>query len=289
VRFRDASIRRAGELCVGRLDLAGGIAVSQVANAIAKLAGIRKSLIAAMNVNVSRARSRSEVIVRSHFPPDEVGHYFAQTATHIETLRAQLPDLFGDFQTVDVVPAAKMAESPSGTPVPDHYSRAQTDRLVRDIEQVFEIRANSELGAPQADKPRRVFISHGRTNDWRAVQAIVEKDVGLSTLELAQEPNLGRTIIEKLFDNAARCDSAIIVMTGDDIANGDEIRIRENVMHELGFFQGKYGRSSVVLLHEEGVNVPVNLQGVAYIPFPRGTIESASHVLQRELRAIYSL
>jgi predicted nucleotide-binding protein len=63
-------------------------------------------------------------------------------------------------------------------------------------------------------------------------------------------------------------------MTGDDVANEDEARVRENVMHEIGFFQGRYGRNSVVLLHEEGVNIPSNLAGVAYIPFPEGNIGS---------------
>ena len=119
------------------------------------------------------------------------------------------------------------------------------------------------------------------------MQAFIEKDVTLPTLELAQEPNMGRTIIEKLMDNAKLCDRAVIVMTGDDIANVDESRVRENVMHEIGFFQGTYGRRAVVLLHEEGVNVPTNLSGVAYVPFPKGHIEASLHVLQRELRAIY--
>jgi len=76
-------------------------------------------------------------------------------------------------------------------------------------------------------------------------------------------------------------------MTGDDIANENESRVRENVMHEIGFFQGRYGRNAVVLLHEEDVNVPTNLSGVAYVPFPKGNIEAGFHVLQRELKAIY--
>jgi predicted nucleotide-binding protein len=63
-------------------------------------------------------------------------------------------------------------------------------------------------------------------------------------------------------------------------------RVRENVMHEIGFFQGRYGRKAVILLHEEGVNIPSNLGGVAYVPFPRGCIEAGFHVLQRELRTI---
>jgi predicted nucleotide-binding protein len=111
--------------------------------------------------------------------------------------------------------------------------------------------------------------------------------VGLATTELPQEANQGRTIIEKLDDTAARCDSAVIVMTGDDVVNEDEDRVRENVMHEIGFFQGRYGRNAVVLLHEEGVNIPTNLAGVAYVAFPKGRIEAGFHVLQRELRAIY--
>lgn len=43
------------------------------------------------------------------------------------------------------------------------------------------------------------------------------------------------------------------------------------------------------LLHEEGVSIPTNLAGVAYVPFPKGSIEVAFHVLQRELRAIYKI
>jgi predicted nucleotide-binding protein len=77
-------------------------------------------------------------------------------------------------------------------------------------------------------------------------------------------------------------------MTGDDADNGGEARVRENVMHEIELFQGRYGRRSVVLLHEEGVNIPSNLGGVVYIPFPKGSVESGFHVLQRELKAIYS-
>ena len=78
-------------------------------------------------------------------------------------------------------------------------------------------------------------------------------------------------------------------MTGDDFTQTDEARVRENRMHEIGFFQGFYGRTFVILLHEEGVNIPTNLSGVAYVPFPKDNIEASFHVLQRELKAIYKL
>jgi hypothetical protein len=45
----------------------------------------------------------------------------------------------------------------------------------------------------------------------------------------------------------------------------------------------------VILLHEEGVNIPTNLSGVAYVPYPKDNIEAGFHVLQRELKALYNL
>jgi predicted nucleotide-binding protein len=251
---------------------------------MAKLAATRQAVTNALEENISDRFRKGDVSVSKIFPPDLVQHYFIQTSTQVETLRGLLPALYGDFQTIVVTPTVAMM-----APIPPHYSRAQMERLARDIEQLLEIRANSELRQPTPEASNRVFLSHGRSNDWRQVQPFIEKDCGLATLELAQEPSLGRTVIEKLEDNAALCDGAVIVMTGDDIVSGTEARVRENVMHEIGFFQGKFGRTSVVLMHEDGASIPTNLGGVVYIPFPKGSIASGFHVLQRELKAIYRI
>lgn len=261
--------------------------MTTVSNAFAKLSGLRKAVADVAQENVSRNKSTGDVKVRSNFAPEQVGHYFLQARDQLEILRDKLPLLYADFQRLDVEPSTEMAPLLPLDAAKMHYGRAQLERLIRDIDQMFEIRANSELYAPSPERTKRVFISHGRASEWRAVQAFIERDAALPTLELAQEPNLGRTIIEKLLDNAKLCDSAVIVMTGEDIANSDESRVRENVMHEIGLLQGLYGRRAVVLLHEDGVNVPTNLSGVAYIPFPKAMIEAGFHVLQRELRAIY--
>lgn len=253
---------------------------------LAKLAGVRSAVVAAMNENVSRNRNAGAVLTRTTFAPEQVEHYFKQAAAHIDTLKMLLPDLYAEFQVVETKPSMEMAASKPNVPASWHFSPAQMERLVRDIDQIFEVRANSELQAPVAQPPRRVFISHGRSKDWLVVQPYIEKDLRLATLELAQEPNLGQTLIEKLVANAGRCDSAVIVMTGDDLAE-DEARVRENVMHEIGYFQGCYGRRAVVLIHEDGVNVPSNLGGIVYVPFPKGSIETVFHVLQRELNALY--
>ena len=132
-------------------------------------------------------------------------------------------------------------------------------------------------------------MTHGRAHEWYAVKDYIESDVQLKTAELAQQPNMGRTVIEKLLDTADDCDSAVIVMTGDDVDDQGEARVRENVMHEIGFFQGRYGRDRVILLHEDNVNIPTNLSGVVYSAFPKGRVNVCFHLLMRELKAMYKL
>ncbi|MEX3934804.1 TIR domain-containing protein [Paraburkholderia phymatum] len=264
--------------------------MSSVAIVMAKLAGIRRAVGAALEekVNVDRAGGR----LRTNFGPVSNGHYFVQAATLIDQLRTLLPDYYGDFHRINTKPLQQMAAKNADGSTVFNYTRDQVEQLARAIDQVLEIRANSELAQPVPAKPteqRRVFISHGRATDWREMQAYIEKDIGLATIELAQEPNTGQTIIEKLEANAASCDSAVIVMTGDDLDQDGQTRARENVMHEIGFFQAKYGRARVCLLHEEGVSIPTNLAGVVYVPFPKGHVGAAFGVLVRELKAMYKL
>ncbi|SEU36451.1 Predicted nucleotide-binding protein containing TIR-like domain-containing protein [Burkholderia cepacia] len=265
--------------------------MATVAVVMAKLAGIRKAIDAALSEKVNIQRGGGSL--QAHFAPKNVGHQFHQAVALIDELRDQLPDLYADFQQLEAEPATEMAKATPDSPPNLWYSRRQLEKLCRDIDQVFEIRANSELAQPAVQavraKVHRVFISHGRSTDWREVQAYIEKDIGIATIELAQEANAGQTIIEKLENNASNCDSAVIVMTGDDTDAEGVPRARENVMHEIGFFQAKYGRSQVCLLHEEGVSIPTNLSGVVYIPFPKGNIAASFGVLVRELKAIYKL
>lgn len=265
--------------------------MSSVATVMAKLAGIRKAIGAALEekINVDRAGGRQ----RTSFGPSSVAHLFQQAVQLVGQLREFLPDLYGDFHQISAKPLQEMmTKNPDGSPV-FNYSRGQLEQLARDLDQAFEIRANSELAQPvraaRAAEAKCVFISHGRSKDWYELQAYIQKDIGLATIELAQEANAGQTIIEKLEANAAACDSAVIVMTGDDFDSEGQARARENVMHEIGFFQAKYGRARVCLLHEEGVSIPTNLSGVVYVPFPKGNVGAAFGVLVRELKSMYKL
>jgi predicted nucleotide-binding protein len=76
-------------------------------------------------------------------------------------------------------------------------------------------------------------------------------------------------------------------MTGEDKMSDGSLRARQNVIHEIGLFQGKLGFQRAVVLREENAESFSNLAGVDEIRFPVGGIkESISDVLaflRREL------
>lgn len=129
----------------------------------------------------------------------------------------------------------------------------------------------------------KIFISHGKSKDWMKLQSFLEKEAKRPTIELAQNPNLGLTVIAKLTDAANQCSHAVIVMSGDDRTGNGAKRVRENVMHEIGFFQGRLGINRVVLLRESGVSIPSNLSGIVWLAFRRGNIASVFEKLVNEL------
>lgn len=244
--------------------------MSQLPTALARLAGLRKMIAARIENPAAR-----------YFDPDEVLNYFRSYQGILSILKAELTDLFGDLPDRPL-PVSSSTSDYEGR---GYIQREQLERLLRDIDYVFEVRSHSELAPPVVPRAaKRVFLSHGRAADWREVQAFVEREVDLRTLELAQEPNRGRTILEKLEQESARCWFAVIVMTGDDEVAKGPPRARENVIHEIGYFQGKYGVANVCLLHEEGTNIPSNIHGLVYIPFPKDLVSAAFGALGRELR-----
>lgn len=200
----------------------------------------------------------------------------------IGELRELNPDFYGD------IPDTKIPESMGFSSGERLYEQYRIEPLIQNLEYLLELSSNARIGenVEKKEKLKRVFISHGRSIEWVKVQAYLEKDLKISTLELAQEPNLGRTVLQKLNEESQKCSVAVIVMTGDDLADDGEIRARENVMHEIGFFQGLYGLQNVVLLHEQGVNIPSNIHGLVYIGFPKDTAEAALGALSREMKVL---
>jgi hypothetical protein len=126
--------------------------------------------------------------------------------------------------------------------------------------------ARASLDAP-------IFIVHGSdTLRAESVAHTVTRATGRKTIILRDEPNLGRTLIEKFEQHAAQVAYAIIVLTADDKGSrADEIdtrpRGRQNVIFEMGYFYGLIGRRNVSVLIRPGVEKPSDMEGIAYITF----------------------
>jgi hypothetical protein len=213
---------------------------------------------------------------------NQVEHLFPIYENLTKEIKELLPDLYSDLPNL-VIPKPK--GSGSSGPIYNYYEIAP---LIKNLEYILEVRVNSRIGEKEFEneKMESIFISHGQSKEWYKIQAYVEKDLHYLTIELAQQPNLGRSILQKLDEESNKCNAAIIIMTGDDVFESGEVRARENVLHEIGFFQGRFGLNKIALLHEEGVNIPSNIHGLVYIPFPKDTVEAATGALSRELKVI---
>lgn len=85
-------------------------------------------------------------------------------------------------------------------------------------------------------------------------------------------------------------DFAVALWTADDDGKGKkesnlEDRARQNVIFETGFFIGALGRKNVVVLYENGVEIPSDYSGVIFIRLA----DNWKDDLRREVDAIYEL
>lgn len=115
---------------------------------------------------------------------------------------------------------------------------------------------------------KKVFVVHGHDTVLKeSVARIIEKQ-GLKAVILSEQVNQGRTIIEK-FEDYSDVSGAICLFSADDVgsakaeSNG-KFRARQNVVLETGYFMGKLGRSRIVILADEGVEMPSDLSGIVY-------------------------
>ncbi|WP_037078475.1 nucleotide-binding protein [Rhizobium sp. CCGE 510] len=130
---------------------------------------------------------------------------------------------------------------------------------------------NAAVNVPGPAKPKsnKVFIVHGHDEGALEKLARFLEKVGLGIIILKEQPNQGRTIIEKYEDCADEVGFAVVLLTPDDVgsaaaASGQAQRARQNVIFELGYFAGKLGRGRVCLLRKEKVEMPSDLFGVVY-------------------------
>lgn len=138
----------------------------------------------------------------------------------------------------------------------------------------------------------KIFIVHGSNHvvrDKIKTYLITDLSIPEDMIEILEmEPFKGRTLIEKFEDVANRCRFAIIILTGDDVLwiplLKREVRARQNVILELGFFWGRLGRQHLALLVDSRIRRPSDIDGVGYIPITEDLARTKVD-LQNELKA----
>jgi hypothetical protein len=130
----------------------------------------------------------------------------------------------------------------------------------------------SEPPPPPQPKPV-IFIGHGGSQLWRDLKDHLHDHHGYTIEAYETGSRAGHTIRDVLSQMLLKSSFGILVMTAEDKQDDGSMRARQNVIHEIGLFQGRLGFSKAIVLKEEGTEEFSNLHGVHQIRFSRGNIK----------------
>ena len=161
--------------------------------------------------------------------------------------------------------------------ITDH--RKNISRWINDLESIYEqLGLYEELpNNPQQtmnNENKKIFIGHGGSHVWRELKDFIVETLELDYDEFNRISAVGKPTGERLKEMLEESSIAIIIMTGEDEQSDGSLRARENVIHEIGLFQGKLGFEQTIILLEDGCEDFSNIHGITYIPFPKGEIEA---------------
>jgi predicted nucleotide-binding protein len=184
-------------------------------------------------------------------------------------------------------------------PVPhwDLYTRGKPNlidlprvriRLIDKSDKVLDVVTVERL---HHDKPSKsqfhVFVGHGRDRQWRDLKDHLQDQHNIRVVAYEVGPRAGYAVKEILQKMLSKSSFAVLVLTGEDVHKDGGLHARENVVHELGLFQGHFGFSRAVALIEEGVKEFSNIYGVAQIRFSKGRIRESFGDIVATIRREY--
>lgn len=135
---------------------------------------------------------------------------------------------------------------------------------------------------------QNVFVSHGRNAAIKKIVSEFVQKQNFKPILYKNDSIIGDTIVENLEKLTNQCSYAIVIMTKEDFQINNNVRTRQNVIHELGWCQALYGRKHVLILVEEGTELPSNIDGISHKRFNNENIENIESAISSflELRSL---
>ena len=189
--------------------------------------------------------------------------------------------IWSGSQTINMSDQGRQRGFDAGIP----SSLGMLEGLVKRLDEERLDFAPVQLGTEMM-KIETVFIGHGRSREWLALQSFLKDRLDLQCVEFNTESAAGLATTERLSELLNQAVFAFLVMTAEDEQADGSKRARENVVHEAGLFQGRLTfKKAIVVLEEDCVEFS-NIHGLGQIRFRKGQIESCFEevrkVLERE-------
>jgi predicted nucleotide-binding protein len=157
------------------------------------------------------------------------------------------------------------------------------------IESVFRVFEDASASSKITPRPKPapvIFIGHGGSSQWRDLKDHLHEKHRYDIEAYEIGARAGHTIRDILESMLHRSTLALLVLTAEDEHEDGTKHARENVIHELGLFQGKLGFSRAIILLEDGASEFSNIHGIHQIRFSskniRETFGDVLATLKRE-------
>lgn len=141
------------------------------------------------------------------------------------------------------------------------------------------------LQSDSGPKNRKIFVVYGHDEAARNSLELILRRWKFDPVIFDRKPTTGQTLIEKFESCASQVSYAIVLATPDDYGKAKDtdelkLRVRQNVLLELGYFWGKLGRERVTILLKKAENFegPSDIDGLIYVPYS----EVKNHGIDKE-------
>lgn len=142
----------------------------------------------------------------------------------------------------------------------------------------------STPGASKKKDRIDIVIGHGRSPLWRELKEWLRDHYECKIHEFNSQSVVGVSHKDRLKELMDVADIAFLIMTGEDENAEGRLQARQNVVHEVGLFQGALGFENAVVLLEQGCDEFSNIAGLGQIRFEAGSLESALESIRQYLK-----